>query len=162
MVSNVKASQHLLDLLVVWEGLELKAYPDSAKLLTIGIGHLLTKEEKQTGFIVINGKKVPWQYGITKAQAYELKLQDLVRFEEVVTTLVKVPLKQNEFDALVSFAYNTGVSAFTGSTLLKKLNQGMYSEVPVELKKWVKAGGKVIKGLINRRNNEIRLWNGEI
>lgn len=158
----MKASQHLLDLLVEWEGLKLKPYLDSAKLLTIGIGHLLTKEEKQTGFIIINGKKVPWQYGISKDEAYALKMQDIVRFQDAVTTLVKVPLEQNEFDTLVSFAYNIGVSAFTGSTLLKKLNAGQYSEVPAELSKWVKAGGKKIQGLVNRRNNEIKLWKGEI
>lgn len=158
----MKASQHLLDLLVEWEGLKLKSYLDVAKLLTIGIGHLLTKEEKETGFIVIKGQKVPWHCGITKSQAYDLKIQDMVRFEQSVNSSVKVELKQHQYDALVSFAYNVGVAAFQGSTLLKKLNAGQYSEVPAELSKWVKAGGKKIQGLVNRRNNEIKLWKGEI
>lgn len=158
----MKASQHLLDLLVEWEGLKLKVYLDVAKLLTIGIGHLLTKGEKETGFIVIKGQKVPWHYGITKSQAYALKMQDMARFEQAINSSVKVELKQYQYDALVSFAYNVGIAAFQGSTLLKKLNAGQYSEVPAELSKWVKAGGKKIQGLVNRRNNEIKLWKGEI
>lgn len=162
MVNNMKASQHLLDLLVVWEGLELKPYKDVAGLLTIGIGHLLTEEEKKSGFVTIQGKKVPWHYGITKEQAFALKLQDMVRFENAVNKSVTVSLTQNQYEALVSFAYNVGVGAFESSTLLKKLNQGKYAEVPAELAKWVKAKGKTIQGLVNRRNNEIKLWEGKL
>ncbi|QMV27382.1 glycoside hydrolase family protein [Brucella sp. BO3] len=74
----------------------------------------------------------------------------------LVERLVKVPLTDNQFAALVSFDFNTG--ALDKSTLLKKLNKGDYAAVPVELMKWVNAGGKKINGLVNRRAAEAGLW----
>jgi hypothetical protein len=85
---------------------------------------------------------------------------DLVKFEDGVDNLVKVPLKQNQFDALVSFAFNVGLGALGKSTLLKKLNAGQYDAVPAELMKWTKAGGKELPGLVRRRRAEAALWRG--
>ena len=84
--------------------------------------------------------------------------QDLERFEAAVNDGVQVALNQNQFDALVSFAFNVGRQGFKSSTLLKKLNQGLYDEVPAQLRRWNKTGGNVIQGLVNRREKEIALW----
>jgi lysozyme len=68
-------------------------------------------------------------------------------------------LNQNQFDALVSFAFNVGDGAFRSSTLLRLLNQGQYDQVPAQLRRWNMDNGHVVQGLINRRNKEIALWN---
>jgi len=88
--------------------------------------------------------------------------QDVRPAEQTVNNGVKVALNQNQFDALVSFTFNVGGASFNGSTLLKVLNQGQYAQVPDQLRRWNKAGGKVVQGLVNRRENEVKLWNGQI
>lgn len=157
-MANQTMSKHGLKLLAEWEGIMLEPYKDAAGLETIGIGHLITKEEKTQGFIRINEAEVNYKRGLTKAQAYELLEQDLKRFENVVNEEVQVPLRQNQFDALVSFSFNVGTRAFSSSTLIKLLNEGKYEEVPTQLRRWNKSGGKVIQGLVNRRKKEIVLW----
>ncbi len=129
-----------------WEGLERKACRDIAGVLTIGYGS--------------TGKHVRPGMVITEAEAEALLRKDLDRFERRVDQLVKVPLSDNQFAALVSFDFNTG--AIHKSTLLKKLNTGNYEAVPSELAKWNKAtvNGKMVKvnGLVNRRTSEAALW----
>ncbi|HMB91638.1 MAG TPA: lysozyme [Rhodothermales bacterium] len=156
----MKMSDKGRQLLADWEGLELKMYKDVAGLPTIGVGHLLTRSELTSGKIMINGEAVRYANGITKEQALDLLGQDLQRFEDAVNESVTVTLSQNQFDTLVSFSFNVGVGAFKSSTLLKELNKGKYDEVPTQLKRWVKSGGRVVQGLVNRRNREIDLWNG--
>lgn len=87
--------------------------------------------------------------------------QDLERFERVVDELVTVVLAQHQFDALVCFSFNVGSWSFRNSSLLRLLNQGRYDAVPEQLARWVKADGKTVPGLVNRRMNEAKLWNGE-
>jgi lysozyme len=158
----MQMSQHGLDLLTQWEGCELKVYNDAAGLPTIGVGHLLTKSELMSGKIAIGGAPVKYSNGITQQQAETLLAQDLGPTEAAVNGGVKVTLSQNQFDALTSFTFNVGVSAFTSSTLLRLLNQGQYAQVPEQLMRWTRAGGRVVQGLVNRRQNEIKLWNGQI
>lgn len=141
------------------EGFRNKAYKDVAGYPTIGVGHLLTSQEKRTGTIVINGKAVSYKNGLTDEQVKDLLAQDVKKYEKVVSDSVKVPLTQGQFDALVSFSYNVGPNAFKKSNLLRVLNQGKYNQVPNEMRKWVKAGGRTVKGLKNRREAEIALWN---
>lgn len=95
---------------------------------------------------------------ISEAEANELLLDDLDRFERFVERKVVVPLNENQFAALVSFCFNVGEGAFGKSTLLKKLNSGDYASVPSELAKWVTSKGKRIQGLVNRRAAEAGLW----
>ena len=95
---------------------------------------------------------------ITKEEGDRLFDRDLIQFENAVMDLVEVPLNQNQFDALVSFTYNCGISALQKSTLLKKLNAGDYGGVSVEFAKWNKSGGKITKGLVRRRTAERELW----
>ncbi|MBD3844275.1 lysozyme [Bosea sp. SSUT16] len=135
-----------LALIKQWEGCKLTAYKDVAGVWTIGYG--------STGPHVTAGLK------ISQEEADQLLLADLDRFERAVERLVKVPLTDGQFAALVSFAFNVGEGAkgFAGSTLLKKLNAGDYAAVPKELMKWVNAGGKKVSGLVNRRAAEAGLW----
>ena len=158
----MQMSQHGIGLLTQWEGCELKVYNDAAGLPTIGVGHLLTKSELMSGKINIGGVMVKYADGITQQQAEQLLAQDLGPTEAAVNGGVKVPLSQNQFDALTSFTFNVGVGAFTGSTLLRLLNQGQYAQVPEQLMRWTRAGGRVVQGLVNRRQNEVKLWNGQI
>ncbi len=148
-------------LLTKWEGSEANVYLDSAGLKTIGVGHLLTKDELASGKIVINGVAVRYADGLSDQQILDLLGQDLARFEKAVNDGVKVALKQYQFDALTSFSFNVGTGSFQSSSLLKVLNQGKYNEVPDQLRRWVYSGGQKVQGLVNRRENEIKLWNGE-
>lgn len=159
-----KINQKGLDKLKLWEGLVLYAYDDADTstpkkrvkpgdkikgTLTIGYGHT-----SATGTAVVPGME------ITEFQANQLLLRDLAPIERRVESLVKVPLTDNQFAALVSFDLNTG--SLHESTLLKKLNKGDYDAVPGELAKWVKTtiNGKKItsNGLVNRRALEAGLW----
>ncbi len=154
----MKKSEHGTQLLAEWEGFRNEVYDDAAGLPTIGVGHLLTKNERDSGKIIIKGQAVDYSQGLSDQEVIDLLAQDLERFEAAVNDAVQVALNQNQFDALVSFAFNVGTHAFKSSTLLKKLNQGLYDEVPAQLRRWNKAGGKVIQGLVNRREKEIALW----
>jgi len=156
----MQMSDHGLELIKQWEGFENKLYKDSAGLPTIGVGHLLTRSELSSGKIFINGVSVQYAGGLSDQQVLDLLSQDVNPAAQLVTNRVTVTLNQNQFDALTSFIFNVGGAAFVGSTVLKLLNQGQYDEVPAQLRRWNKAGGQVVQGLINRRENEIKLWNG--
>ena len=158
----MQMSENGLDLLKQWEGFKLQVYKDSAGLPTVGVGHLLTKSELTSGKITIGGVPVEYATGLTNQQVTDLLGQDVTPAANAVNNGVKVPLNQNQFDALVSFTFNVGVGAFTASTLLKVLNQQQYEQVPTQLLRWTRAAGQVVQGLVNRRQNEIKLWNGEI
>lgn len=129
-----------------FEGLRTRAYRDVANILTIGYGHTSAA----------GAPDVREGMTISESQAEQILQSDLRKFEDRVSRLVKVPLSDNQFAALVSFDFNTG--ALHKSTLLKKLNKGDYNSVPIELMKWVNAGGKKVKGLVNRRAAEAGLW----
>ena len=146
-------------LLTQWEGKETHVYRDSAGLPTIGVGHLLTRDEITSGKIMIAGVPVKYASGLTDQQIDRLLEHDLAWAESSVNTYIDVPLNQNQRDALISFTFNVGKQAFFSSTLRKVLNQGRYDLVPEQLARWNRAGGKVIHGLVKRRNHEIDLFN---
>lgn len=158
----MKMSDRGLELLTQWEGFELNVYKDSAGLPTIGVGHLLTKDELSSGKLLIEGETVKFHNGLTHQQVVDLLGQDVRRFEDTVRNTVTVDIEQHQFDALASFCFNVGQRAFKNSTLLKRINAMNWDDVPYQFSRWNKAGGRVVKGLINRRNNEIKRWNGEI
>ncbi len=141
---NMKISIKGLNLIKSFEGLELKAYKDSVGVLTVGYG--------STGPHVYEGLV------ITEEQAEAMLKSDVSRFERGVTELVKVPLNQNQFDALVSFSFNLGLGNLKSSTLLRKLNASDYSGAANEFLRWNKAGGKVLNGLTRRREAEKKLF----
>ena len=155
----MQVGQHGKNLFKEWEGLVTHEYLDSGGAPTIGIGHLLTRSERTSGKIVIRGQAFTYRDGFTEQQCWDLLDQDLDGTERTVNEAVTVPLNQNQFDALVSFAFNVGDGAFRGSTLLRLLNQGQYDQVPEQLRRWIRDNGHVVQGLINRREKEIILWN---
>lgn len=131
-----------------FEGLRLTAYLDFVGLWTIGYGH--------TGHDVHEGMT------ITQEQADALLTQDVAWAAETVNRLVQVPLTQHEFDAVVDFVFNVGRKAFGNSTMLRKLNAGNYAGAADEFPKWCKAGGKVVAGLVSRRQAEQDLFRYEV
>ena len=142
----MKTSDKGIALIKAHEGLRLNAYLCPAKVWTIGYGHTSAAGEP----VVREGMR------ITRAEANSILLRDLGKFEERVNRLVKVPLTQGQFDALVSFDFNTG--KLHSSSLLKKLNAGEHSRVPAQLMRWTKGGGKELAGLVRRRRDEAELW----
>ena len=139
----MKTSDVGIELIKKYEGYVLKAYKCPSGVWTIGYGHT-------------NGVKSGMQ--ITKAQALDYLKQDLSTFEKAVTNYVKVPLNQNQFDALVSFSFNCGAGALKTSTLLQKLNSSDYNGAANEFLKWNKSNGKVLNGLVKRREEEKELF----
>lgn len=149
---GISAGKHLsaagINFIELLEGLKLKAYPDSKGLPTIGIGTTRYPD----------GTKVKLGDTCTKAQAYEWFRFDIARFEAFVNRVIKVPLNQNQFDALVSLVYNIGETNFTASSVDDKLNAKQFDAA---LKTWllyVNSGGKKIDGLVNRRQAEVKLF----
>ena len=147
-VKDMKLDSAGIDLISQFEGLRLNAYDDGVGVWTIGWGTT----------VYPNGAKVKKGDSITLEQAKQYKAHDLAKFEKAVNDAVKVPLNQNQFNALVSLAYNIGVSAFTNSTLVKRLNEGNYKAAADQFLVWVNAGGKRMQGLVNRRNKERELF----
>lgn len=145
----MKTSNAGKTLIKSFEGKRLVAYDDGTGVWTIGCGTIKYP----------NGNAVKKGDVCTDAQVDQYFSNDLVKFENSVNSLVKVPLTQNQFDALVSFAYNVGASNLATSTLLKKLNAKDYKGAAAEFPKWNKAGGKVMNGLTRRRLAEQELFN---
>jgi len=135
-----------------FEGLELKLYNDPVGHCTIGCGHLVHHGP-------INGSEPDeFRRGITRERALELLQEDAQVAAAEISKSVKVRLNQPQFDALVSFAFNVGNGAFRESTLLKLLNGGDYASVPAQLRRWTKASGAVLPGLVRRRDAEGALF----
>lgn len=138
-------SEEGLKLLKSFEGCRLTAYRDAVGVLTIGYG--------STGPHVTEG------LSITQAEAENLLRKDVARFETGVRESVKASINQNEFDALVCFSFNIGITAFKSSTLLKLLNTDAdRTVVASEFSRWTKADGKVLEGLRRRREAEKQLF----
>jgi lysozyme len=131
-------------ILKFFEGCRLTAYQDSVGVWTIGYGHT---------------KGVHSGMSITQEEAEQMLLTELEEYEGYIEKYVTVPLTQNQFDALVVWVYNLGPTNFRRSTLLKELNSGNYTAAGNEITKWNKAGGKVLAGLVKRREAEAELFN---
>lgn len=132
-----------LELIKKFEGLRLAVYKDAVGIPTVGYGHVTN---------------LPVGTSITQEEANSLLKVDLERFEKGVSGLVSAPVTDNQFSALVCFAYNVGIGNLEKSTLLKKLNIGDYDGAALEFPKWAKAGGKELSGLLKRRQAEEALF----
>lgn len=152
-------SREGLEFLMNEEGCKQEVYLDAGGKPTIGVGHLLTEEEITSG--LIQGKH-SYGEGLTYDQCLDVLAEDVERFEDAVNDLVEVDLNQTQFDALVSLCFNIGRGAFARSTLLRVLNQGRYKAVPAQFRAWRKVNGKVVAGLVARREREIALWLTEL
>jgi lysozyme len=148
----VKTNDAGVKLIKKYESLRLFSYQCSAGVWTIGWGH--------------TGPDVKSDMQITEHMAQLLLEKDLQRFEREVSSLLKVPVTENQFSALVSFAFNVGsdidddniAEGLGDSTLLKKLNSGDFAGAADEFPKWNKAKGKILNGLTKRRIEERELF----
>ena len=136
-------SQEGISLIKKFEGCELEAYQCAAGVWTIGYGSTKDVKEGDT---------------LTQKEADNLLLHEMQEYEGYIKELVKVPLKKNQFDALVSWVFNLGPANLKASTMLKFLNAGDYHLIPSQIKRWNKASGKVLEGLIRRREAEALMF----
>jgi lysozyme len=134
-----------LELLKRSEGFRSHTYNDVNGFPTIGYGHRLLDHES-------------FPDGISEAQATAMLAADVRSAEQAVARLVKVPLTQGQFDALVDFCFNLGTGRLASSTLLKVLNRGRYADAAEQLLRWDIAGGQENAGLKARREAEYALW----
>lgn len=137
-------SEKGIKLIKNFEGCRLEAYKCPAGIWTVGYGH--------TGSTVHPGLK------ISQSEADSLLKTDLIIHCNNVSKLVKVPLNQNQFDALVSLEYNIGYGNFSRSTLLKLLNAKNYKDAAEQFAVWRLGGGKILPGLVRRRKAEKDLF----
>jgi lysozyme len=142
----MKTSQEGIALIKKFEGCELEAYLCSAEVLTIGYGHTQGVNEGDT---------------CTQDEAEELLVKDLEEFEFYVNDIVEQELNQNQFDALVAWTFNLGPTNLRSSTLLKRLNEGDFDDAPYQIRRWNKAAGQVLDGLVRRREAEALLFQGK-
>lgn len=141
-------TQEGIDLIKHYEGFSPVVYVCPAGYPTVGYGHLVRGGED-------------FSAGVTEEQAEQLLIKDVGSAERAVLRLVRVPLSDGQFDALVSFTYNLGAGALQRSTLRTKLNRGEYDVAAVELLRWVYAGGRKLKGLVRRRRAELALFRSD-
>jgi len=150
--STLHASDDGVRFVASFEGFRARLYDDPAGHCTIGYGHLVHPGACD------GSEPASLQAGVTEAQARDLLAADLDLAAGAVRELVTVDLNQAQFDALASFTFNVGRGNLRSSTLLRKLNQGAYDDVPAQLRRWVRAGGRVLPGLERRRAAEGNLF----
>ena len=141
----MNTSEEGIALIKKFEGCELTAYQCSANVWALGYGH--TK-----------GVREGDECDVERAE--DMLINDLQEFERWVNELVKVELSQHQFDALVAWTFNLGPTNLAESTMLKRLNVKDYEIVPTEMRRWNRAGGQVVDGLVRRREAEALLFAG--
>lgn len=130
------------------EGLRLKPYQDEGGKWTIGYGHLIQPHEQY----LLNPA------GITDQEARKILANDLETADKIITEKVKIPLTQNQRDALVSFVFNVGSGNFSQSTLLKLVNESKIKDAANEFDRWIFVEGKISNVLKTRREREKNLF----
>ena len=139
----MQVSEKGLSLIKRWEGLRLRAYKCPAGVWTVGYGHTRGVMQGMT---------------VTESEADRLLREDVLPIERRLNAL-RINLRQGQFDALTSFIFNVGSTAFCSSTLLRKIMTDASDEaITAEFLRWNKAGGKVLPGLNARRKQEAALW----
>jgi lysozyme len=136
-----------LDLIKRFEGFSPTIYICPAGLPTIGFGHVVREFERER-----------FDAGIGQDAGAALLQGDVGVSERAVLRLIQVPLDDGQFDALVSFTFNLGAGALQRSTLRRKINRKEYCTVPAELRRWVWAGGRKLRGLMRRREAECNIY----
>lgn len=144
--SNIIISTEGLSLIKLFEGCKLEAYKCAAGVWTIGYGSTKGVKEGDT---------------ITQEEAEQLLLKDVAVYEKAVSKAVNVLLEQNQYDSIVSWTFNLGGANLNSSTLLKRVNAQDWEDVPHQMRRWNKANGKVLEGLVRRREAEALLFEGK-
>ena len=149
MENQMKLSDNGFRLLGELEGIVLRPYKDSVGIPTIGIGSTYYED----------GTKVKMtDKAITKERAIQLAKNVVKSFEEQVNKSILLPMTQNQFDAMVLLCYNIGKSGFARSSVVRNFNSGNIQRAADSFLLWNKAGGRVVQGLVNRRNKERSLF----
>jgi lysozyme len=145
------------------EGVKAVAYRCPARLWTIGVGHVIDPNHARVPFADRLSLELPtgWNRTLSQDEINDILRKDLARFEMGVHRLCPGEMTQGQFDALVSFSFNVGLGSLQKSTLRMKHNRGDYEGAAEEFLKWAKAGGKVLKGLLKRREDEKALYSKE-
>jgi lysozyme len=156
----MKVSDKVIKMIKHHEGVRTKPYQCPALLWTVGVGHVI---DPMHGRLKIEDRKnlpIPdgWNRTLPMEEVDEILKKDLARFEQGVSRLCPVALTQGQFDALVSFSFNVGLGNLQKSTIRMKVNRGDMEGAAEGFLDWTKAGGKVLKGLVNRRNDEKALF----
>jgi GH24 family phage-related lysozyme (muramidase) len=144
----MRLTKNGLALIKEFEGFRARAYRDAVGVWTIGYGHTSMAGAPE----VLPGME------ITLEEGEAILARDVEQFARGVREVVKVPLNDEQFSALVSFAYNVGLGNFRKSSVLAAVNRQEFSAVPRRLQLWTKAGGRVLPGLVRRRAAEAALF----
>ena len=152
----MKVSNKALEVIRHHEGVRTKPYQCPALLWTIGVGHVIDPNHARVPLAERKALPIPegWNRTITMKEVDDILRDDLTRFERGVERYCPVPLTQGQFDALVSFSFNVGLGTLQRSTLRQKVLRGDMEGAADEFLKYTIGGGKVLKGLVTRRNDE--------
>jgi lysozyme len=143
------------------EGVRVKPYRCPALLWTVGVGHVIDPNHIKVPFDERRNLPIPdgWDRVLSMGEVDAILAQDLSRFERGVARLCPAAVNsQGIFDALVSFSFNVGLGNLQRSGLRMKTNRGEFETAADEFLKWTKAGGRVLPGLVKRRNDERALY----
>jgi lysozyme len=157
----VKVSAAAIQMIKHHEGVRTKPYRCPALLWTVGVGHVIDPTHATVKYEERKNLPIPtgWDRVLTMDEVDAILAQDLGRFERGVVRLCPAAVgRQGVFDALVSFAFNVGLGNLQRSSLRMKTNRGELEEAADEFLKWTKAGGRVLPGLVKRRNDERALY----
>ena len=157
----MKVSAELIKLVKHHEGVRTRPYQCPALIWSVGVGHVIDPTHIAVKFDERRNLPIPegWDRILSMGEVDTILAQDLQRFERGVARLCPSAVNhQGRFDALVSFAFNVGLGNLQRSSLRMKHNRGEFEEAADEFMKWTKAGGKILKGLVNRRLDEQRLY----
>ena len=157
----MKVSAAAIDMIKHHEGVRTKPYRCPALLWTVGVGHVIDPTHAAVKYEERKSLPIPdgWDRAFTMGEVDAILAQDLGRFERGVARLCPAALgHQGIFDALVSFSFNVGLGNLQRSGLRMKTNRGDFEEAAEEFMKWTKAAGKVLPGLVKRRQDERALY----
>ena len=157
----MKVSEAAIRTIKHHEGVRTRPYRCPALLWTVGVGHVIDPSHAAVKYEDRKNLPIPdgWDRSLTMGEVDDLLIADLARFERgVLRNCPSAIGRQGIFDALVSFSFNVGLGSLQRSTLRMKTNRGDFDEAADEFLKWTKAGGRVLPGLVKRRNDERALY----
>jgi lysozyme len=156
----MKVSQKCIEQIKKDEGVRNKPYQCPALLWTVGVGHVIDPNHAKVPMADRKTLPIPagWDRVLSADEIDDILRTDLARFEAGVLRLIKVPLTQGQFDALVSFSFNVGLGNLQNSTLRMKVNRSEFEAAAEQFLVWTKAGGKVLPGLVKRRTHEKEMF----
>jgi GH24 family phage-related lysozyme (muramidase) len=152
----VKVSDKVIHMIKHHEGVRTKPYQCPALLWTVGVGHVIDPHHAKVKLDDRKQLPIPdgWNRVLSMDEVNDILRKDLDRFEKGVLRLCPGKLTQGQFDALVSFSFNVGLGNLQRSTIRMKVNRGDFEGAAESFLDWTKAGGRVLKGLVTRRNDE--------